>query len=66
VVPKLKGKTLTAAKSALKNADCAVGQITKHKSLTVRKGGVISSSPKAGSKHKAGTRVALTVSRGKH
>ena len=66
VVPKLKGKTLAAAKRALKKADCAVGHTTKHKSSTVPKGRVISSSPKAASNHKAGTRVALTVSRGKH
>jgi YVTN family beta-propeller protein len=66
VVPKLTGRTLAAAKTALKQADCAVGKITKRKSSTVSTGRVISSSPKAGSEHKAGTKVALTVSRGKH
>ena len=66
VVPKLKGKRLAAAKKALKKAHCAVGRITKHKSSTVRKGKVISSSPKRGSKHRGGTKIALSVSRGKH
>jgi hypothetical protein len=65
VVPSLKGKSLAAAKRALKNADCAVGKITEHKSSTVANGRVISSSPKADTKHKAGTRVALTISRGR-
>jgi beta-lactam-binding protein with PASTA domain len=66
VVPKLKGKRLAAARRALKKAHCAVGHITKRKSSTVRKGRVISSRPKAASRHQTGTRVALTVSRGKH
>jgi hypothetical protein len=66
LVPKLKGKTLAAAKHALKKAACSVGKISKHKSSKVPKGTVISSSPKAGTKHKAGAKVALTVSRGKH
>jgi hypothetical protein len=66
LVPKLKGKTLAAAKHALKKAHCSVGKLTKHKSSKVPKGRIISSSPKAGSKRKAGTKVALTVSRGKH
>ena len=66
VVPKLKGKSLAAAKKALKSAHCAVGHITKRKSSTVPTGSVISSNPTAASKQKAGTSVALTVSRGKH
>lgn len=66
VVPRLEGKSLAAARKALQNAHCAVGRITKHTSSTVSNGKVISSSPKAGSKRRAGTGVALTVSRGKH
>ena len=65
VVPKLKGKSLAAAKKALKTAHCAVGHVTRHRSSIVSKGRVISSSPKAGSRHKAGTKIALTVSRGR-
>jgi len=65
-VPSVKGKTLAAAKSALKHAHCGVGAVTKKASAKVAKGKVISSKPGAGSKHKAGTKVALTVSSGKH
>ena len=48
VVPKLMGKSLAAARSALQKAHCAVGKITQHKSSTVPKGRVISSIPDAG------------------
>ena len=65
-VPKLKGLTLAAARRALGRAHCAVGKVTRKKSAKVASGRVISSSPGAGSKHKARTRVNLTVSRGKH
>ena len=65
VVPKLQGKSLAAARSALKKAHCAVGKITTRRSSTVPKGRVISSSPKAASRHQAGAKIALTVSRGK-
>jgi hypothetical protein len=47
-------------------ASYSVGHVTKQKSSTVPNGRVISSSPKAASKHKASTKIALTVSRGKH
>jgi hypothetical protein len=63
-VPKLARKSLPAAKTALKLAHCAVGRTTRKHSANVGVGGVISSSPKAGSSHKAGTKVALTVSSG--
>ncbi len=66
VVPKLKGKSLAAARSALQQAHCAVGKITQHKSSAVPNGRVISSIPAAASRHNAGTKIALTVSRGKH
>ncbi len=64
-VPKVKGKKLAAAKTALKHAHCATGKVTHKASKSVAKGKVISSKPGAGSKHKTGTKVALTVSSGK-
>ena len=64
IVPKLKGDTLKKAKSALRKADCKLGKVTK-RAAKVRKGRVISSKPKARTKHKAGTKVALTISKGK-
>jgi hypothetical protein len=65
-VPKLTGETVAAAKRALATAKCKVGKVTLKPSKKVRKGRVIASSPKAGTKPKQGTRVNLTVSRGKH
>ena len=50
VVPNVKGKTLAAAKRKLTAAHCKVGKTTKAKSKTVKKGNVISQSPKAGKK----------------
>ena len=64
VVPNVVGDTLAAAKAALKNANCSTGTVTNKASATVAKGDVVSSSPKAGTKHKAGTKVKLTVSGG--
>ena len=63
-MPNVVGDTLAAAKAALKNANCSTGTVTNKASATVAKGDVVSSSPKAGTKHKAGTKVKLTVSGG--
>ena len=60
----MNGKTLAAAKKALKKANCGVGTVTRKASSTVAKGKVISTKPGAGTKHKAGTKVKLTVSSG--
>ena len=65
VVPRLKGKTLAAAKRALKSAHCGVGKVTKKSSARVKKGQVISQTP-APRKHLAvGTPISLVVSKGK-
>ncbi len=64
-VPKLKGKTLSQAKAALKTAYCALGTVKKAKSKTVKKGRVISSKPAAGVTKPWGTLVNLKISRGK-
>jgi hypothetical protein len=66
LVPKLRGVGEAAAKHDLKEAHCSLGKISKHQSSKVTKGKVISSNPKAGSSHKPGTKVAITVSGGKH
>ncbi len=65
VVPKVKNKTLSQAKAALKKAYCALGKVTKAKSKTVKKGRVISSKPAAGVTKPFGTLVNLKVSKGK-
>jgi subtilase family serine protease len=64
VVPKLKGKTVKAAKSTLTKAHCKAGKVSK-KFSKVKKGHVISSRPGAGKHKPAGTKVSLVVSKGK-
>lgn len=64
LVPKLKGKTLAAARSALASAHCTAGKVTK-KFSRVKKGHVLSQSPAAGANRAAGAKVNLVVSKGK-
>ena len=66
VVPKLAGKTVAAARRALRRAGCTLGKTTKRRSTKVRAGRVVSSNPKRGAHRRHGTRVALVVSRGRH
>jgi hypothetical protein len=61
IVPKLKGKKLSAAKTAIRKAHCSVGKVTKVKSVNKNKGRVISQSPKAGKHVKKGAKVSLRV-----
>jgi uncharacterized delta-60 repeat protein len=65
IVPKLKGKTVKAAKKAIKRAHCSVGKVTKAFSAKVKKGRVISQKPKAGKKLAPGAKVKLKVSKGR-
>jgi hypothetical protein len=59
-VPKLKGKTLKAAKKALHTADCKLGTVsTKNDAAHPPK--VISQAPAAGKLHVAGTKVHLLL-----
>lgn len=64
-VPKLRGKTLTAAKRSIAAHNCTVGTIKHAASRTIKKGHVISQKPKPGSWAKHGTKVNLVVSRGR-
>lgn len=64
IVPKLKGKTVKAAKNALTKAHCKAGKVTK-KFSKVKKGRVISQKPGAGKHEPSGTKVNLVVSKGK-
>jgi hypothetical protein len=61
VVPKLKGKKLAAAKTALRKHRCGVGKITKVKSSRRNRGRVISEKPKPGKHLRKGAKVALRV-----
>src|SRR5215211_1047539 len=64
LVPKLAGKTVAVARTALRKANCKTGKVTRVKSRKVRSGRVISSKPKAGTRRPNGAAVALVVSRG--
>jgi FG-GAP repeat protein/PASTA domain-containing protein len=64
VVPAVKGRTLAAAKAAIKAQTCAVGKITRVPSRA-RAGVVIAQNPRGGSSRPAGTKVSLVVSRGR-
>jgi hypothetical protein len=64
-VPRVKGRTLAGAKASLHKAHCAVGKVTKRKSSAVSRGHVIMSTPRPATRHRAGTRVRLTVSLGR-
>jgi beta-lactam-binding protein with PASTA domain len=61
VVPKVKGKKLAAAGTAIRKHHCAVGKITKVKSPAKDKGHVLSQKPKPGRHLKKGAKVALRV-----
>ena len=65
VVPKVKGKKLAAAKTAIKRAHCSVGKVRKAFSARVKKGRVISQKPAPGKRLRAGSKVNLKVSKGK-
>lgn len=63
-VPSLKGAPLSQAKNELKDAGLAPGMTNKAFSEDVRKGSVIGTDPEAGTKRKAGSAIAITVSKG--
>jgi hypothetical protein len=62
-VPSLKTLTLARAKTALKQAGCSTGRVTRKKSRK-KKGTVIGQSRRAGTKLTAGSKIDLTVSKG--
>ena len=64
-VPKLAGKTLQGAKTALTRANCKIGRVTKAYSVKVKKGKVIRQSPAAGRRLVKGARVNVTLSKGR-
>jgi Pro-kumamolisin, activation domain/IPT/TIG domain/PASTA domain len=65
VVPKLKGKTLRAAKRSLKAHHCRLGRVRHAFSANVKKGHVISQKPKAGRHLRHLAKVNVTLSKGK-
>ena len=63
VVPNLVGKTLAAAKAAIKKAFCSVGRV-KTVASSRAKGQVISHKPKHGKRLKQHAKISLVVSKG--
>jgi beta-lactam-binding protein with PASTA domain len=66
VVPNVKGKTLAAARSAIRAAHCQLGKVTHAHSKTVKKGRVISQKPRKGLKLAKLSKVQLVISLGNH
>ncbi|HKD94723.1 MAG TPA: PASTA domain-containing protein [Gaiellaceae bacterium] len=65
VVPRLKGKTLPAAKLSIESHDCSVGRIRHVASQRVTRDHVISQHPKPGRQLPLGAKVSLVVSTGR-
>ena len=65
VVPAVVGKSLAAAKAAIRHSHCRTGRITRARSTRVPKGCVLSQRPAPGRRLANGARVNLVVSRGK-
>jgi len=65
VVPNLAGKTVRQATNTLKSANCSRGHVSTRPSTTIKRGRVISSSPRHGTRRPDGTRIDLLVSRGR-
>ena len=63
-VPRVRGKKLSAARSAITKAACRVGKVKRVRSRHVKRGRVISQSPKAGKSLPNLAKVNLVVSRG--
>jgi PASTA domain/Divergent InlB B-repeat domain len=64
VVPNVVGKTLPAARAAIKKAFCSVGKVATAASSTVQRGRVISQRPPYGKRLKQHAKVNLVVSKG--
>jgi hypothetical protein len=64
-VPRVVGKSLTAAKLAIKRKHCRTGTVSRAYSRKIKKGRVISQSRRAGRVLPANTKIKLVVSRGR-
>jgi trypsin len=65
VVPRLRGKTLAAARVALSRGNCRLGKVTRAYSRSVRLGRIALQRPAAGVRLARGARVSVVVSRGR-
>jgi hypothetical protein len=65
VVPKLRGKTLRLARTAIRRNRCRMGRIQRKFSGNVQAGRVVSQTPRAGRRLAVGARINVVVSKGK-
>lgn len=65
IVPNVKGRSLTAARKAVRKAGCSVGKVRRRFSSKVAKGKVIAATPAPKSRVAAATKVNLTASKGR-
>jgi uncharacterized repeat protein (TIGR01451 family) len=63
-VPKLRGKTITAAKKSLAGAHCALGKVSHVYSSSIKRDRIVSQKPAAGAVRAKSTKVAVAISRG--
>src|SRR4051794_14700615 len=64
IVPRLRGKSLRAARRALAKAHCSLGRVTKKRvRRRIRKGHVVAQSRAPGTVRPSGTRVSLVLSK---
>jgi hypothetical protein len=65
VVPKVRGKTLRAARAAIVRSRCRLGRVERRFSSRVKTGRVVSQRPRAGARLAANARVHVVLSKGK-
>jgi hypothetical protein len=65
VVPNVRRRPIALARRAIRRAGCATGRIRRSFSTSVRRGRVVSQSPRPGARRGAGARVNLVLSKGK-
>lgn len=65
VVPNLRGKTLRAARAAIRRGNCRMGRVQRRFSSRMKAGRVISQRPRAGARLAANARIHVVVSKGK-
>jgi hypothetical protein len=61
VVPRLKGRSLSAARRRLRSAGCSVGEVARRKGPTARTAKVLTQTPKPGAIRARGFAVGLTL-----
>jgi Calcineurin-like phosphoesterase/PASTA domain len=65
IVPRLTGRTLSRSRTLITRAGCRLGRVTRAYSARVATGRVLKQRPRAGVRLPHGTRIAVTVSRGR-